>query len=266
MIELSLNEAQAARAIFAPLEHHTMIYALFENNLKARLFVDNASQPTAGMIAYKNRYAFGGDPNQSAFHADILQHFAETELPPRKGRAFLASFTTDAWIPTLQNLFPDDEVIVAPRLYLEITPEQNTPPALPDGFSLHAVTPELLASNIGGMELLEEEIHSERTSPEDFFANGFGICPVYENQIAGWCLSEYNTHDRCEVGIATLEPHQRKGIATTLTKIFLNEAAQRGIRHVGWKCWERNEASVATARKAGFSLVHREQAVIVIYK
>ncbi|HNB88455.1 MAG TPA: hypothetical protein PLL38_17570, partial [Anaerolineales bacterium] len=67
MIELSLNEAQAARAIFAPLEHHTMIYALFENNLKARLFVDNVSQPTAGMVAYKNRYAFGGDPNQSAF-------------------------------------------------------------------------------------------------------------------------------------------------------------------------------------------------------
>lgn len=266
MIQLSSHEAQNARAMFSPLEHHTMIYALFENNLEAKLFVDNASQPTAGMIAYKNRYAFGGDPNQKAFNADIARYFDETELPPRKGRAFLASFTSDAWIQTLQTLFPDDEVIVAPRLYLEITPEPSTPPALPDGFSLHAVTPEFLSSSIGGMDLLVEEIHSERTSPEDFFAKGFGICPVYENQIAGWCLSEYNTHDRCEVGIATLEPHQRKGIATTLTKIFLNEAAQRGIRHVGWKCWERNEASVATARKAGFNFVHREQAVIVIYK
>ncbi len=266
MIQLSSHEAQNARAMFSPLEHHTMIYALFENNLEAKLFVDNASQPTAGMIAYKNRYAFGGDPNQKAFNADIARYFDETELPPRKGRAFLASFTSDAWIQTLQTLFPDDEVIVAPRLYLEITPEPSTPPALPDGFSLHAVTPEFLSSSIGGMEALVEEIHSERTSPEDFFAKGFGICPVYENQIAGWCLSEYNTHDRCEVGIATLEPHQRKGIATTLTKIFLNEAAQRGIRHVGWKCWERNEASVATARKAGFNFVHREQAVIVIYK
>lgn len=266
MIQLSPNEAQVARAIFAPLEHHTMVYAFFENNLEAKLFVDNASQPTAGMIAYKNRYAFGGDPNQNAFNAGILQHFAEIELAPRKGRAFLASFTSDAWIQTLQTLFQDDEVIIDSRLYLQITPEQNTPTALPDGFSLHAVTPEFLSSGIGGMELLVEEIHSERTSPEDFFAKGFGICPVYENQIAGWCLSEYNTNDRCEVGIATLEPHQRKGIATTLTKIFLNEAAQRGIRHVGWKCWEQNQASVATAYKAGFSLVHREQAVVVIYK
>lgn len=266
MIQLSPNEAQVARAIFAPLEHHTMVYAFFENNLEAKLFVDNASQPTAGMIAYKNRYAFGGDPNQNAFNAGILQHFAETELAPRKGRAFLASFTSDAWIQTLQNLFPDEEVIIDSRLYLQITPEQNTPPALPDGFSLHAVTPEFLSSGIGGMDLLVEEIHSERTSPEDFFAKGFGICPVYENQIAGWCLSEYNTNDRCEVGIATLEPHQRKGIATTLTKIFLNEAARRGVRHVGWKCWEQNQASVATAYKAGFSLVHREQAVVVIYK
>ncbi len=266
MIQLSPNEAQVARAIFAPLEHHTMVYAFFENNLEAKLFVDNASQPTAGMIAYKNRYAFGGDPNQNAFNAGILQHFAETELAPRKGRAFLASFTSEAWIQTLQNLFQDDEVIIDSRLYLQITPEQNTPPALPDGFTLHTVTPEFLSSGIGGMDLLMEEIHSERTSPEDFFAKGFGICPVYENQIAGWCLSEYNTNDRCEVGIATLEPHQRKGIATTLTKIFLNEAARHGIRHVGWKCWEQNQASVATAYKAGFSLVHREQAVVVIYK
>ena len=99
---------------------------------------------------------------------------------------------------------------------------------------------------------------------DDFFSKSFGLIPVYENQVAGWCLSEYNTGDHCEIGIATLEPHQRKGIATILTKAFLAEAAQRGYRHVGWDCWERNEASASTARKAGFTLTHHEQAMVII--
>lgn len=266
MIQITPSKSHPARELFHPLEHHLLIYALFENNLEAQLFVDNPTQPKAGLIAYKNRLVFGGDPNQSAFTLSLLQYFEEATFSPRKERAFLATFTSDAWIPTLKELFKQYELILAPRLYFEITPVSNFEPTLPDGFSLHQVTPEFLASDIRGLEELKEEIFSERTSLEDFFAKGFGLCPVYNNQLAGWCLSEYNTNDRCEIGIATLEPHQRKGIATTLTKAFLAEAAKRGYHHIGWKCWEKNEASVATARKAGFSLVGHEQAMVAIFK
>ena len=38
-----------------------LIHAMFEDNLEAQLFVDSATQPKAGMIAYKNRFVFGGD-------------------------------------------------------------------------------------------------------------------------------------------------------------------------------------------------------------
>ena len=266
MIHIAPSVAHEARALFSSLEHHALIYALFENNLEAQLFIDDATQPKAGMIAYKNRIVFGGDPNQGRFNTDLLQYFAETTFSPRKERAFLATFTSETWIPTLKEIFQKYEIFLGTRSYFKTTPHPQDMPTLPDGFSLHHVTPEFLASDIGGLETLKEEIHSERTSLEDFFENGFGLCPVYENQIAGWCLSEYNTGDRCEIGIATLEPHQRKGIATIHTKTFLIEAEQRGYHHIGWKCWERNEASVATARKAGFSLVQQEQAMVAIFK
>jgi GNAT superfamily N-acetyltransferase len=266
MIQITSPKSHPASELFHPLEHHMLIHALFENNLEAQLFVDNPTQPKAGLIAYKNRFVFGGDPNQKVFNADLLQYFTETMIPPKKDRAFLATFISDAWIPTLNELFKNYELILDSRLYFEIALDSKYEFILPDGFSLQHVTPEFLASSIRGLEPLMEEIHSERISLDDFFAKGFGLCPVYENQIAGWCLSEYNTGDRCEIGIATLEPHQRKGIATALTKAFLAEAAQRGYRHVGWKCWERNEASVATARKAGLSLVGREQALVAILK
>ena len=114
-----------------------------------------------------------------------------------------------------------------------------------------------------GIDSVQEEMCSERASVEDFLARSFGICPVYENEIAGWCMSEYNVGDRCEIGIATTPTHQRKGIATLATWYFLAEAQRRGYRRVGWDCWARNEASAATARKAGFTLVEEYPAVVV---
>jgi RimJ/RimL family protein N-acetyltransferase len=86
---------------------------------------------------------------------------------------------------------------------------------------------------------------------------------VYENEIAGWCMSEYNVGNRCEIGIATAPHHQRKGIATLATWYFLAEAHRRGCTRVGWDCWTRNEASAATARKAGFTLIEEYPAVVV---
>ena len=63
-------------------------------------------------------------------------------------------------------------------------------------------------------------------------------------------------HDRrCEIGIATLEKHQQKGIATLAARHFLVEACQRGYTRVGWDCWKSNIASGATARKAGLRSV-----------
>ena len=264
MILLDPSKYSTARELFKPLEHHLLIRALFENNLETHLFVDDDAQPHCGLIAYNSRFIFGGDPTRDTFNADLRRYFIEMVIPARNGEAFLAIFTSDNWIPALKEIFSGYEVILAPRLYFEIMPESNFDITLPDGYLLHVVTPELLASNIGGLDILREEMCSERKSVEDFLANSFGLCPVYENKIAGWCLSEYNTGDCCEIGIATLEPYQRRGIATVLTRAFLAEAFKRGYRHIGWDCWEKNAASAASARKAGLALVKREQALIVI--
>ncbi len=60
---------------------------------------------------------------------------------------------------------------------------------------------------------------SERPS-EDFLRRSFGQCLVHNGAIAGWCLSEYNSGPRCEVGIAVAEPYQRRGLATTMAIAF----------------------------------------------
>lgn len=264
MREIPVSSALQAQELFQPLEHHLLIRALFEGNLMAKIFADDEPQPKAGLIAYNSRFIFGGDPNNESFNKDIAVYFRETVLPSRNGEGFLVTFTSDAWISPLNTPIAGNEIILAPRLYYETMPDQNLEVKLPAGFSIQPVTPELMKSNIEGLETLREEMCSERVSVEDFLEKSFGVCPLYENQIVGWCLSEYNTSDCCEIGIATLQPHQRKGIATAITKAFLIEAAKRGYQRVGWDCWERNKASVATARKAGFEKKHCEQAMVII--
>lgn len=91
----------------------------------------------------------------------------------------------------------------------------------------------------------------------------FGVCPVTADALVGWCLSEYNTGDRCEVGIATLPPHGGQGLATATGAAFVQQALARGITRIGWHCHAENRPSWATALKIGFTKVADYPAHIV---
>jgi GNAT superfamily N-acetyltransferase len=145
------------------------------------------------------------------------------------------------------------------RYYYERTLDPDQPiavPGLPTDFALLQVDRVLLSrADLQGMGMLFEEMGSERVSTDDFMAHSFGYALIAGANIAGWCLSEYNLAQRCEVGIATLEPHQRRGLATANGLAFLDLARAQGITRVGWHCWANNRASSATAEKLGYSRV-----------
>jgi RimJ/RimL family protein N-acetyltransferase len=65
-------------------------------------------------------------------------------------------------------------------------------------------------------------------------------------------MSEYNLGDRCELGIATIEKYQRKGLATQVARAVIRHAVGQGIHNIGWHCWSDNEPSIRTALKIGF--------------
>ncbi|HMB24649.1 MAG: GNAT family N-acetyltransferase [Chloroflexota bacterium] len=259
---------QLARPLFSELERsHALVTALFEGCATARLFVDDVHAPHTGVIACNSRVLCTGDTSQTDFLAEMRRTFAEELIPAHRAHgndAYLVYASNESWNTALQPLFNDRKFYHGTRQYYEIT--DFTPKSdlvLPEGFSTQWITAEFLSSGVTGLDAVREEMCSERASVEDFLSRSFGICPVHANEIAGWCMSEYNVGDRCEIGIATAEKHQRRGIATLITWSFLAEAHRRGYRRVGWDCWTRNVPSVATARKAGFTLVEEYPAVVV---
>lgn len=202
----------------------------------------------------------GGDSLSDWFHSELIPaHRAAAN------DAYLVCFSGDEWKAALERLFHDGTIYHGERQYYEIQDfHLDAPLPLPDGFSMRLISPEFISSGIAGLDILREEMCSERVSVDDFLANSFGVCLVYEDEVAGWCPSEYNVGNRCEIGIATLEKHQRKGLATLSTQHFLAEAYRLGYTRVGWDCWARNIASCATAAKAGLAFVEQYPALVAV--
>ncbi len=268
MSEVLPADNQEGRLLFGELERsHALVAAFFEGCASAHLFVDDDAKPRAGVIVCNSRVLCAGDASQQRFIKEIEHRFTGELIPAHTARgndAYLVYASGDGWNGVLHNIFPNRSFYDGTRQYYEITgfiPQTDL--NLPNGFSMQIITPELLSSSVEGLSTVKEEMCSERASVEDFLARSFGLCALYENEIAGWCMSEYNVGNRCEIGIATAPDHQRKGIATLTTRYFLAEANRRGYTRVGWDCWKRNEASVATARKAGFTLIEEYPAVVV---
>jgi RimJ/RimL family protein N-acetyltransferase len=135
---------------------------------------------------------------------------------------------------------------------------------LPDGFRLTPVDPVLLDdAALANRDALIEEACSERESVEDFLARSFGVALLHGRAIAGWCLSEYNLGQRCEVGIAVDGAFRRRGLAKALGRAFARQALAADVHDVGWHCWEDNAASVAMARALGFASVRAYPARLV---
>jgi GNAT superfamily N-acetyltransferase len=268
MPEIFPTDYRPARPLFQELERsHALVAALFEGCVTARCFVDNAAAPQAGVIVSNSRVLCAGDVSQTGFLNEMAHTFSDEFIPAHLARgndAYLIYASGEDWNTALQHLFPTYNLHHGTRQYYEITDfAPKTDLQLPDGFSMQRITPEFLSSDIDGLDAVREEMCSERASVEDFLARSFGLCPIHANEVAGWCMSEYNVGDRCEIGIATAPKHQRQGIATLTTWYFLAEAFQRGYTRVGWDCWTRNVPSVASARKAGFTLIEEYPAVVV---
>ena len=268
MPESSPIENKPARPLFRNLERsHALVEALFEGCATGRLFVDNLAAPRAGVILCNSRILCAGNAAQLDFLNEMGRTFSEELIPAhlvRGNDAYLVYASGEAWNRAVQELFPARKLYHGTRQYYEITdftPMTDLP--IPDGFSVQLITPEFLSSDLVGLAAVREEMCSERASVEDFLARSFGLCPVHSNEVAGWCMSEYNVRERCEIGIATAPNHQRKGIATLATWSFLAEAHRRGYTRVGWDCWTRNVPSAATARKAGFTLIEEYPAVVI---
>ena len=246
-----------ARTVFEPMGHSRAIESIIRGLTPARILVDDAADPSSALTWFKGRAFLSGDPEDPAFReaaAGVLSGPYRDAIVAQGGEGFLIYHHPEGWWARLEDALPGESLARATRLYYHLDAGSGRWDATPpEGFALTPVDSRLLErTDLKNLNLVEDEMRSERLSVEDFLEKSFGYCVVNEGAIAGWCMSEYNAGERCELGIATAEGYRRRGLATLTGRAVIREAVFRGMGEIGWHCYASNAPSVATAERLGF--------------
>jgi RimJ/RimL family protein N-acetyltransferase len=260
MTALSPKSYELIRPLLLGMDFHLIGRSILAKQTPAQIFVDNMEHPKAMFAQAGHRYILAGDPEIDSFNLGIRKLFADVIYPQvlAEGQeGFAIYYDSAAWEEKMDALLINKENILADREYYACkTVKHKWQDFMPEGFHLQMVDADLLTkTELKHLDTLKEEMTSERPSVEDFLDKSFGVCAIHENELVGWCLSEYNADNRCEIGIETSSEFRQRGIATALTLAFLEHAFSNGINEVGWHCYKRNAPSALTARKAGFDKI-----------
>jgi RimJ/RimL family protein N-acetyltransferase len=271
MHELTPAAFETVRPLFSELEFHLSVNSILTGVTAARIFVDDPARPQAVFVWSAHRFYLAGTPHNAAFNTALRELFFNEVYPHGLAGGpplFVLYYAANGWETQVEMILEGKHPIRDWREYFTCSSmKQDWRPLLPAGFKLLPVDRDLLTrEGLANLDDLREETCSERASVEDFLAHSFGVCLVRENELAGWCLSEYNTPARCEVGIETRSPYQRRGLATLMTLALVEAALAKGLTQVGWDCWQSNVPSSATARKAGFTCTHEYPVHFAYYR
>ena len=257
MLEIGRADYGRALGLFRGGARHMKLKALAEGTIEARVFVD-AIDPFLTVVVYKNKLLIASELSAKDAAVVLRPFFADLIYARRM----------DAGVGDAVIYWDSDTALDACRLALAgrlpvLWPREHYllhPPAAhrhvnaPEGYEILPVDAALLARGLEYTDALCEEMCSERSDVDAFLRHSFGVCAVKDGALAGWCLSEYNCTDGCEIGIEVGWKHRRRGLATAMTAALAQEADRCGLPAIGWHCYAGNKASAATARSAGFAL------------
>lgn len=263
---LSINHYDKAAPLLKAISHHTVLRTILAGSTPGHVYVNDPAQPTIAFAQFKHRAFIAGDPNdldresiRDFFNQEVIANCRQSDVP-----LFRLTADDPALIKNLADVLKNEQPILAEYQCFEINlTDEFQAEKISGGFSIQNVTKTLISKDFHGRDDLLEEMCSERESVDAFLDQSFGIAALNDNVLAGWCLSEYNHENRCEVGIATMPPFQHQGLAKAMTHNFLNLAKDNGISTVLWHCFKSNEASRRTALSAGFDLVEDQQVLMV---
>ena len=270
MIKLIPEEFSMAREILGGLDIHLAVNALLDGDSPGDIYLDDKGNPGSLFAKIMKRCFLAGRSDNQAFNQAIKKLFVVDIFPKgiQEGEQdFSLFYSPDEWDMVigkeiLEEIYPNNPH----HYYICKKISRNWQAVLPEGYNLVEVDQALIENvQMENHDELIEEIHSECQSVTSFLENRFGFCVFNGNELVNWCLSEHNNGGRCEVGIATVPGHRRKGLATAASLALVEKALGSGYDEIGWHCYAGNKGSIGTALAAGFEKVRQYPAYWVSY-
>jgi hypothetical protein len=239
--------------------------AVIEGVNPGRVFVDDISSPTTGLIWLGNDdgFFFIGDEQNEGFNND-LNNFIDTIITPEAKKVGLNYFegigNHSKWNTTIKKVFEHRKLCswnqMVYILQKEDFIEKDNYPVL-EGYKIVKFSETLFKNtddSISNIEFLRSKIVEFWSTPEKFFSNGIGYCMVYKNEIVSVCFSGFVVGNVHCVDIETLEAHQGKKLAQIVASSYVKDCLDHRIVPY-WDCMESNKPSISVAVNLGFKNV-----------
>lgn len=262
MEKLGVENYKNCFNLFKLLNSHLAVEATLKGMTSCDLMVDDISSPSIAIIKSNNRYYIGMRREKNTF-LNLLDFFKKMKSSTNKFfQLYFGSEVTEEKFLIIMTGW--NHKTLNRVKYKITTPKFRSKIEMPSFVKISTVK-EIMTSGIDYVNIddLKKEMCSERKSVEDFLNKSFGLCLIFENHLIGWCLSEYNTDESCEIGIEINEKFQNKLLGTFLTEQFIIHAKSLGIKEIYWNSLKINMPSIKTAERAGFEKVMEYKEILI---
>ena len=253
--ELSPDNYEKICPLFKEVHLNFIMQSVVKGNQPARIWVDSCENPQTAFVWDKAHcYYFAGFEQNQNFNKAVEKLITETIAPDavKNGYTYLKVLCTKGWEDKIHRILGRPFVKRDRHMYTFNQSDVNWKSKIPPSSIIEYITEEFLKANRKNTEYVAEEIESMWNSLDDFFANGFGFCSVYHDEIVCWCTAEYVSDTMCGIGIETVRKYQNQGYATVTTSAFVEHCISMNITP-HWDCWSDNIPSVKVAEKVGFT-------------
>jgi|GEM_PF-669259 len=231
-----------------------LISAVIQRKQRGQVFANDQDPPAAALVVTNFGFIFlVGAQTSELFDEGLSQIFSSRN-------AFRPSYLLwysppAAWQKELDAVGPDS-VRRRERVRLEFRRQVDNPAGpipVPAGFELKDLTLDLIPKTEKFGVQLDSRFWA---SSKDFVENGLGVCLVKEGEVVSLCYAAAIVDCLAEVDVATDTELRGRGLASVVTREFINRCMKRGIVPT-WDCFEYNAGSIKLARKLGFVEVVR---------
>jgi len=262
IIELGHSDFHLCRSLLNN-EGQLEAKAVIEGVAPGRVYVDDASKPTSGIVWLGNNdgFIFIGNEANKLFN-NSLNSFIDNVIANEAKIVGLDCFEAignhNKWDAVLEVLFVErdikswnQKVYTLDRSDLNVNVQLN----LEEGYEIVKLTESLYKNEthhrITNIEYLHEKILEFWSLPEHFFNEGLGYCALFNYEIVSICFSGFVVNKTHCIDIETNANHRGKKLAQTLTHLFAEECLNQNCTPY-WDCMESNTASRAVVERNGF--------------
>ncbi|GLQ09057.1 hypothetical protein GCM10007913_09890 [Devosia yakushimensis] len=190
---------------------HGSVAVVLGGAAEGEVWVDDADQPRVAVIeGPEGVYLVGRCPSAEVASAirDQLDDWVYLHVDPVQRAG-------------IEQVLPNDAMLVHPRLTFAIVPGPGPMPAMPAGYRL------IVDGDGLGQRIYAGDVEVSR------------------------CLPDLVIGQRAEMGVWTHPGHRRRGLARLAARACLAAAHGQGIVAMGWHCHASNRGSIGLARQIG---------------